>query len=606
MPHSIHYQILPLDPAAHLFSVSLTIHQPDPGGQRLSMAAWIPGSYMIRDFSRHLITLNAESQGVALPSHKLDKRSWQLAPCSGAVTVHYQIYAWDLSVRGAHLDLSHGYFNGTSLLLQVDGQQHLPCGVELLPPTHPQASGWRVATTLPRTTAAPWQFGGYEADSYDALIDHPVEMGRFELVEFDVDGIPHAIAITGRHQGDTERLTRDLQAICHHQIALFGAAPFDSYLFQLMVVGSGYGGLEHRNSTSLICSRNDLPFAAMGPMSEGYRGLLGLCSHEYFHSWNIKRIKPASFIPYQLEKECYTPLLWAFEGITSYYDDLMLLRSGRIDRGSYLELLGQTISRVLQGSGRLKQSLFESSFDAWTKFYQQDENAPNAIVSYYTKGSLVALALDLTLRHNSGGFRSLDGLMQRLWHNHGRPLIGVTTEGLEQMICDYAEEDLTPLLDQALRGTADLPLAELLAPFGITLSLRPAESTNDKGGTSSSQNRDGYPSLGIRYKKAACGVEITHVFEGGAAHGAGLAATDRLIAMNGIEVNSEGLETQLQRHSVGDQLQCHLFRRDELLQLQVTLLPAPLDRCYLQLHPEPTSSQRRALEQWLPTTETKA
>ncbi len=341
----------------------------------------------------------------------------------------------------------------------------------------------------------------------------------------------------------------------------------------------------------------------MDEIGEGYRTFLGLCSHEYFHSWNVKRIKPASFIPYYLSQESYTPLLWAFEGITSYYDDLMLLRSGRIDRAGYLELLGQTITRVLSGSGRHKQSLVESSHDAWSKFYKQDENAPNAIVSYYTKGSLVALALDLTLRHATHGERSLDGLMQLLWERHGAPLIGVTEEGFESLICEYAQQDLSEFLDSALRGTEDLSLDTLLAPFGNNLTKRPAEGSTDRGGKAATKPCGHYPSLGVRFSSIESGgIKIVQVFEGGAAHAGGISAGDRLIAIDGIEVKGGGLEARLQRIGVGSTITCHLFRRDELLELDCTLVAAPSDRCVLELHHEPSAEQQQRLNSWLPIT----
>jgi predicted metalloprotease with PDZ domain len=287
---------------------------------------------------------------------------------------------------------------------------------------------WRVATSLPELGAKRYGFGTYIAFDYDELIDHPVEMGDFALATFKAHGIQHDIVVTGRVPNlDMERLQQDLKAICETQIAFFEPktkkAPMDRYVFLTMAVGDGYGGLEHRASTALICARADLPTTAApktAERSEGYVTFLGLCSHEYFHTWNVKRIKPAVFAPYDLQVENYTPLLWLFEGFTSYYDDLMLVRSGIISEATYFKLLGKTVGSVLRGSGRTKQSVAESSFDAWTKYYRQDENAPNAIISYYTKGSLVGLAFDLTIRAKTGGAKSLDDVMRALWERYGR------------------------------------------------------------------------------------------------------------------------------------------------------------------------------------------
>mgnify|MGYP006369700471 FL=1 len=257
MQAAIHYRVASAVPASHRFHITLTIAQPDPQGQCLWLPDWIPGSYMIRDFARNITKLNAiDSFGRTVACRALDKSSWQCAPVDGPLTVNYEVYAWDLSVRSAHLDQHHGYFNGTSLFLAVAGQEANAVSVELCCPEG--VVDWQVATTLPRLTAAPLGFGCYGAENYDALIDHPVEMGRFRYAEFEAAGVPHAIAITGQFQADVPRLVRDLKTICEAQIAFFGApAPFQRYLFQIMVVGQGYGGLEHRSSTSLLCSGDD-------------------------------------------------------------------------------------------------------------------------------------------------------------------------------------------------------------------------------------------------------------------------------------------------------------------------------------------------------------
>ena len=402
------YTIVPTDPGLHLFEVTLTIARPAPDGQIVSLPAWIPGSYMIREFARNIVQIRAESEGRKLRLTKLDKHSWRAARCNGPLTLVYQVYAWDLSVRAAHLDHTHGFFNGTSVFLKVHGKETLPHVVDICPPEGEAFAHWRVATSLPEHKARRHRFGTYIAQDYDELIDHPVEMGEFTLIRFDAHGVPHEMAITGRVPNlDTERLAADLKAICEQQIALFEPttkrAPMERYVFLTLAVGDGYGGLEHRASTALICSRADLPVKGHPQMTDGYRGFLGLCSHEYFHTWNVKRIKPAVFAPYDLAQENYTPLLWLFEGFTSYYDDLTLVRAGRIDAQAYLGLLAKTLNAVLRGSGRLKQSVADSSFDAWTKYYRQDENAPNAIVSYYQKGALVALLFDLTIRAQTKG-----------------------------------------------------------------------------------------------------------------------------------------------------------------------------------------------------------
>ena len=592
----IHYTIRPYDLALHLFEVTLTVSHPDPEGQVLSLPAWIPGSYMIREFARHIVQIRAEADGRKVRLTKLDKHSWRAARCKGELSITYQVYAWDLSVRAAHLDQTHGFYNGTSVFLKVDGKELLPHVVDIQPPEGEAYAGWRVATSLPELKARRHRFGTYIAQDYDELIDHPVEMGEFSLITFEAHGVPHEMAITGRVPNlDTERLANDLQRICEHQIALFEPrtkrAPMSRYVFLTLAVGDGYGGLEHRASTALLCARSDLPVQGQAALSDGYRSFLGLCSHEYFHTWNVKRIKPAAFAPYDLTQESYTPLLWLFEGFTSYYDDLTLVRTGLIDRSAYLGLLAKTINAVNKGSGRLKQSVAESSFDAWTKYYRQDENSPNAIVSYYQKGSLVALWFDLLIRARTRGKRSLDDVMRALWRRYGRDFyqaghgVGVSDADVEALFDEATELSLKSVFDHAVRGTKDLPLAEAFAAFAIQLQDRP---------------RKGVPSLGVRTRKEGADCKLASVYEGGAAHRAGLSAGDTLVALDDLRVTASNLDTLLARYSIGDVVVVHAFRRDELMQFEVSLQPDAAPQVKLVMQDKPVTGVKLR-DAWLKT-----
>jgi len=598
----IQYQIQPIAPEAHIFGVELTISDPDPSGQQLTLPAWIPGSYMIRDFARNIVTLEASCNGEKVVAEKQDKQTWLCEPCNGDLVVTYQVYAWDLSVRSAHLDDSHGYFNGTSVFLKVKGREHEPCDVEIVQPDGDGYKEWRLATTLPRKGAKHLGFGSYQASSYDELIDNPVEMGSFSHGVFDIYGTPHEIAITGRHGCDMERLCRDLKLVCQTHVDMFGELPqMERYLFQVMAVGDGYGGLEHRSSTSLICKRSDLPQSWVEEVTEGYRQFLGLCSHEYFHLWNIKRIRPAAFKDSDLSSEAYSRLLWFFEGVTSYYDDLALVRSGFIDAESYLDLLGQTATRVMRGSGRLKQTVEESSFDAWTKFYKQDENAPNSIVSYYTKGALIALALDLTMRRDSRGEKSLDDLMRAIWRNHGKPDIGVSETDIELLAGKVYGLDLAPFFDQALRGTKDLPLEELLDTVAVGYELHSSTGAKEKGGLKKGDAKPLRPTanLGVLHKSDAAGVKLTAVMDTGPAVESGLAAGDVLIAIDGIKVNSENLDQLLGAAKIGTTVHIHAFRRDELRRFEVEMRPSEPNTCYLSLLEENGQEQESGQQAWL-------
>jgi predicted metalloprotease with PDZ domain len=599
----MHYQICAVDPSAHLYQVKCLIPQPAPGGQVLSLPAWIPGSYMVRDFARNVIRIAASSDGKPVVLTKVDKSTWQTQPCQGELEIEYEIYAWDLSVRSAHLDQTHGYFNGTSVFMCVHGQEHLPCSVEIMPPQGEVIGDWRVATTLKPEMAQLYGFGRYSAVDYDDLIDHPVEMADFSLASFEVGGVQHDVAISGKHRADMDRICADLKSICQAQIDLFSGLPtMERYLFQIMVVGEGYGGLEHRSSTSLLVCRADLPKKGDAGVSENYRGFLGLCSHEYFHLWNVKRIKPEAFLPYDFRRENYTRQLWAFEGITSYYDDLFLARSGRIDVNAYLEVLGQTMTRVWRGAGRFKQSVAESSFDAWTKFYRQDENAPNAIVSYYTKGSLIALALDLTMRRLSRGTKSLDDLMQRLWEEYGKPGIGVPDGRIEALAAELAGDDLTAFFQACLYGTEDPPLEELLAGVGIEFVLRSAESGSDTGGKATKKSAEelaGRADLGVKTVAENGNARLVNIFEGGAALKAGLAAGDLLVAIDGLKVTMSNLEKLLGQYAPGDEVKIHVFRRDELMQFKLKLQSPPLDTIELRLKSDVDQTTLARRKEWL-------
>lgn len=568
---AIAYSIVGHDLAAHLFHVTLTVDAPAAGGQIFALPAWIPGSYMIREFSRNIVRIRAESDGQPVALTKLDKHSWQAAPLkdhAAALTLHYEVYAWDLSVRAAHLDQNHAFYNGTSVFLRVLGQEDQPHVVDIQRPADEAAKTWRVATSLPELKAKRYGFGTYIAPNYDELIDHPVEQGDFALATFKAHGIPHDIVISGRVPNlDLPRLSADLKKICETQIAFFEPkarkAPMDRYVFMTLAVGDGYGGLEHRASTALICARADLPStaAASKEISDGYLQYLGLCSHEYFHTWNVKRIKPAAFAPYNLQVENYSPLLWLFEGFTSYYDDLMLVRAGVIAEPAYFKLLGKTIGSVLRGSGRTKQSVADSSFDAWGKYYRQDENAPNSIISYYTKGSLIGLALDLSIRAKTGGKKSLDDVMRVLWQRYGRDFYqggarGVTPAEVEAIFDEISGGRFKPFFDKYIRGTEDLPLAKMLAPFGVKYS---------------DERKTAKPSLDANLGKDGNDCKLSSVHENGAAHQAGLSAGDILMAIDGLRVTAANLEALLSRYGVGSEIEVHAFRRDELMTFSVTL-----------------------------------
>ena len=594
------YSIRPANPAAHLFEVRVTVANPDPEGQIFSMPAWIPGSYMIRDYARHVVGIRAESDGVGLTVSKLDKSRWKTESSDREVTLVLDVYAHDDSVRGAHLDTTHAYFNGPCVFPAVVGQEDVECSVEILAADLSESKHWRIATSMSRAGAEEYGFGTYIASDYAELIDHPVEIGSLSIGEFQADGVPHVIAIRGNTKADMARLCHDLETLCSfHMTMLDKPADLDRYVFLLHAPGKGYGGLEHRWSSSLVSNRDSLPIRGEDGVSPEYRTLLGLISHEYFHLWNVKRMKPAVFTPYDLSLETHTELLWVFEGITSYYDDLALVRSGLIPETEYLELLGQTISRVIRGQGRRRQSVAESSFDAWTKFYKQDANAGNAIVSYYAKGALIALALDLKLRSETEGRVTLDDVMRACWAKWGETGDGMPEQGLEVVAAEVSGLDLGDFFDATVRGTGELPLEHLLREYGISYCLRKAAGRNDKGGKKGEPDKQPSVWFGATLANRGGKAVFSSLSNEGPAEQAGVSPGDELIALDGLRVSVSGSDTRIRRYRPGDKSELTIFRGDELLTMNLLWAQAPDDTCYLQEDGDSESSLLARRKGWL-------
>jgi predicted metalloprotease with PDZ domain len=519
-PPGLHYRVEPLSHRAHLFAVTLDIARPAKN-QKLTLPVWIPGSYLVREFSQHLQHLSAREGGQPLPVKQLDKHRWQVDnDGQRPLSLRWEVYAFDASVRTAFLDATRGFFNATSLCLMVAGHEDEPHALDIVQGDAP--AGWQVATGLTPVAVDGQGFGRYLAQHYDELADCPVEMGSFWSGEFSACGVPHRFVVSGAGDWfDGQRLLDDTRRICEAQIRFWhgdGPPPYERYVFMLHASGEGYGGLEHRNSTALIAQRADLPKVrakddkpAALKATDGYTTLLGLISHEYFHTWNVKRLRPAEFRRYDYTRENHTELLWFFEGFTSYYDDLFLRRAGLIDDATYLQLVTKTVNQVQQSPGQRVQSVAQASFDAWTRYYRVGENTPNATISYYTKGALVAMCLDLTLR--AEGRSSLDEVMRALWQRtQGGPM---RESDLATVLRRLGQRSFAAELAAWVHGTADLPVTELLAAAGAKL------------------HRDKAPlaqSLGLRVGEAG-GLTIKNVLRGGAGEAAGLAAGDEWLGV---------------------------------------------------------------------------
>jgi predicted metalloprotease with PDZ domain len=571
---SITYRVDVHDVHAHLFRVTLTVPRP-AAGQRLALPVWIPGSYMVREFARHLCHLEARQGGRSVPLVQLDKTTWQ-AECRGrgALEVSCLAYAFDTSVRAAFLDASRGFFNGTSLLLRVEGREAEPHALRLgkLP------RGWEVATSMPQRD------GLYRAADYDELVDHPFELGRFWRGRFKAHGVPHEFVVAGAWPGfDGERLLADSKKVCEQQIAFWHGArkprpPFGRYVFLLNAVDEGYGGLEHRASTALIARRRDLPQQGITQLTEGYATLLGLVSHEYFHTWNVKRLRPAELAPIDYARENPTRLLWFFEGFTSYYDDLLLLRAGLIDARRYLGLVAKNLNGLAATPGRRVQSVAAASFDAWTKYYRSDENTPNATVSYYTKGALVALAFDLTLRREGQG--TLDGVMRHLWRESGGgPVDAARIAAAFEAVGgrSYARE-----IAAWVEGTGELPLAPLLEAFGI-------DAKPEKLAFAAA--------LGLRLTESSGGVTVKQVLAGSAAQRAGVSAGDELLAVDGWRIRR--LDEAQQWLRPGRPFELLLGRDQRLVRLELAPDAQPAANVALSLAAKPTAGQAALRRGWI-------
>jgi predicted metalloprotease with PDZ domain len=570
---AIQYTVHAADLDGHRYEVTLRIANPDPTGQVLRMPAWIPGSYLIRDFSKHIETIAAFSilgtVETELPLERIDNDTWKLPAVAAntVIEVRTLVHAFDTSVRTAYLDSERGFFNPSSLCLAVEGQTHLPTALAIAP-----IGTWSVQTTLSRVKTDAAGFGFYLAPNYDALLDHPVALGHFQTIDWKSRGTAHSMVIQGCLQEvDRKRLITDLSAICESIIDLFEPktkqAPFQRYLFLVNAVLSGYGGLEHSDSTALLCNRDHLPQAGYPLNDDHYQEFLGLCSHEYIHAWLVKRIQPKAFQPYNLQGRNHTRLLWLFEGFTSYYDDLQLLRSGRIALQPYLNLVGKNWNMVLRGPGRHKQSVADSSFDAWTKYYQADEHTPNAVVSYYSKGALIALGLDLLIRVQTRHRKSLDNVMQLLWAAHGKTQEGLAEDGFNRIVLAAIGPDFKKSWLQFkaryIEGTHDLPLAQWLSAQGIVVD-------NKKMGPLENMKLQ----WGMRYSDQGGWAKVTHVLDGGIAQRAGLAPGDLLASINRQRISPSRLDAVFAQLQMGTNVRLRFYRQDCEHESQFVLEPS--------------------------------
>lgn len=565
------YQVAMPQPQSHLFEVTLQVKGWRSPFLDLKMPVWTPGSYLVREYARHVQDFAVEGR----TWQKVAKNYWQVETANlSDITLRYRVFANDLSVRTNHLDATHGYFNGAALFFYLPGFENNPVDVTVIPP-HPD---WQVATPLPAVSVG-GQAYTYIAKDFDTLVDSPFEIGTHQRYDFEVGGKPHQLAVWGQGNVEPDRLIADTKKVIEVEADLFGGLPYDSYLFLLHLSAQGYGGLEHKDACTLNYPR--LGFRA----DDRYQRFMQLVAHEFFHLWNVKRIRPKALEVFDYERENYTPSLWFSEGTTSYYDLTIPLRAGIYGAKGFLQGLSKEITRFMTTPGRTVQPLSESSFDAWIKLYRRDANSDNNQMSYYLKGEMVSLLLDLLIRSRHENRRSLDDVMRQMWQQFGISETGFTPEQIEAIITSVAEVDLADFFQRFLHSTEELPFDEYLEPFGLRLQ---PEDTASKP-----------PYLGLTAKSENGRDIVKFVEMGSPAATAGIDPDDELLAIEGLRVRAEQLGDRLKDYPPNVQINLTCFHQDELKNHTVTLAEPRPSTYQLVLAPTLTSRQQANLRGWL-------
>ena len=540
----------------------------------LRLPVWTPGSYMVREFARHVQDFHAaDERGGPLRWSKTRKDTWSIEGSpSGQLVVEFDVYANDLTVRTSHVDRSHAFLNASNLLPYVAGRTDEPLFVAVRPPEF-----WKIATGLPPSAQ---DAAAFVAQDYDELVDSPLHLGPDPQYEFDVDSVPHTIATWGRGNLEPDRLTGDVARIIQSQRALFGGLPYERYVFILLLTDGAGGGLEHRNSSSLMIPR--FRFRPGRP----YERSLSLVAHEFFHTWNVKRIRPAALGPFDYGAENYTRLLWAMEGITDYYTWLTLRRTGLVSVERYLEIVGEQMSEQAETPGRHLQSLEEASFDAWIKYYRPDEHSVNSAISYYRKGALASLLLDLEMRRRSRGERTLDDLMRVLWERYGQTGAGIPEDGYERLVAELVPGAWAEFFDRAIRGRGELKYDGPLSAMGVEVDWRTDPQASAVW-------------LGLQTRTDAGRLKVTSVLSNGPAWEVGLAAGDEILALDGYRADEVSLGERLRDYRPGDTVTLAAFHRDELVEIPITLSARPASRATLRRTRRPSVLQRTLFDDWV-------
>lgn len=568
------YRLAIADLGARHLEVELKLDGPFAGPVRLWMPAWVPGSYLMREYAGQIISLNAFAGKTALDAQKLDKLSWQVDPAGHkSIRVLYRVYAPELTVRTNDVTHDHAFINPAGAFLAVEGREDLPARLEVVLPK----PDWSTYVALPQA-----KDGSYQVADYDTLVDSPLELGPMPMHVFEAAGVRHELVIEGEGNFEIEEMKKDMTALIECEAELFGGLPedMDRYLFILLLTESGMGGLEHKNSTALAW-----PQLGFRPRIE-YDRYLTLVAHEYFHVWNVKRIRPEVLLQYDYKQEVYTRLLWAFEGITNYYDELLPVRADVYPAKRYLEFTAENIRAEWARPGHAVQSISDSSFDTWIKLYRPTPDSQNTQVSYYQRGMLVALLLDLRIRRESGDKKSLDDVMRYLWTEVYLKGQGVREGGYAEIVHAATGIDVAEYLDGLVEGTAKLDYEEALGHVGLRLRVK--ESKED-------ETEPAWLGAVIQKKEGHSVLSTVHT--GGSALMGGLMAGDVLLALDGLRVGLD-LEARLKLYRTGETVSWAAFRRGRLVQGELQFLENPYPPMELVPTAKPSAKLKKSFEAW--------
>lgn len=571
------YRLSIPEPENHLLHVELAIADWQAESIDLKLPVWTPGSYLVREYAKNLQDFGATDElGNPLKWQKISKNHWQIncdrlesKPQNSQIKIRYRIFANELTVRTNHIDNSHAFLTGASVFMYVPEHLQKPYLVEFVD----LKENWQIATALPKVENSNNTF---YAKDFDTLVDSPFEIGLQERYEFKVLDRQHRLIVWGQHNADMQRVVRDTAAIVAVEAEMFGGLPYDRYDF-ILHASNGYGGLEHKDCTVLLYNR--LGFRK----EESYLQFLNLAAHEFFHTWNVKRIRPQALEKFDYDQENYTGSLWFSEGTTSYYDQIFPLRAQIYDAKHYLKLVTKSITRLQTTSGRKVQSLYESSFDTWIKLYRPDANTHNSQISYYLKGELVSMLLDLLIRYKTNNLRSLDRVMQIMWERFGKSETGFSEADLHEVIEGVAGIDLSSFWNDYLYGTKELDYNYYLEPFGIELR----------------QSRQDLPFIGLTLKTKNGVAEVEKVDFGSPAQKAGISAGDIVLAIAGIRVTAETFTDRLRDFVANQAITVTIFQQDLLRTVEVTLQEPIYNHFELLQINNASPSQELNLRLWL-------